>query len=275
MNMDTSQLENILKKSWGKLTVENAISSLLLLAVCLVVVKVIMALLGKVLGRTSMDERMRRLVMRLIRTLLYIVTVLMVAASLGVDVTSLVALVSVFGLAVSLAVQDALSNVASGMVILFSKPFSLGDYVAAGGGEGTVEEIGLTHTKINTYDGLRIMLPNSEIAAGKIVNYTVLGKRRVTHSISASYDDKPEAVMAACRRAIGRTPGVLEDPAPQVVLSQYGESAIEYQLRFWAPADSYWDVYFASLEQVGRCFAEDGVTMTYNHLNVHIVEADK
>ncbi len=269
------QVEQVLQKSWGTMTVEKALSSVVLLLVCLVVVRIIMALSGKVLGRTGMDQRVRKLVLRLVKTVLYIVTILIVAGSLGIDVTSLIALVSVFGLAVSLAVQDVLSNVAGGMVVLFAKPFALGDFVSIGDSDGTVEEIGLTHTKLTTPDGLRIMLPNSQISAGKIVNYTVLGRRRVVHNITASYDDSTEAVLGALRKAAARTPNVLEDPAPQVVLTKYGESSIEYSIRLWTPAECYWDTYFYCLEQVRRCFEEDGVTMTYDHLNVHIVDAPK
>lgn len=273
--VDTSALERFLKMSWGQLTVEKAISAVVLLVVCVAVIRLLASLLAKVLERTGMDQRVRRMVLRLVRTVLYIITGLMVAASLGIDVTSLIAMVSVFGLAVSLAVQDVLSNVAGGMVILFSKPFTLGDYISAGDGEGTVEAISLTHTKLNTFDGLQIMLPNSQMAAGKIVNFTVLGKRRVAHTVSASYEDSTEAVFAACRKAIAHTPYVLADPAPQVVLTKYGESAIEYSVRFWAPTDHYWDAYFACLEEIRRSFEADGVTMTYNHLNVHIVEDGK
>ena len=98
------------------------------------------------------------------------------------------------------------------------------------------------------------------------------GIRRVDHGVSASYDDGTEAVRAACLRAVERTAGVLPDPAPQVVLSAYGESAITYRVRFWAKTEDYWDAYNSSLEEIRRCFAEDGLTMTYNHLNVHIVD---
>ena len=133
-------------------------------------------------------------------------------------------------------------------------------------------EITLTHTKLDTPSGQRVMLPNSRLTAGQIVNYTVRGVRRADHAIAASYDDEPEAVRGACLKALERTPGILPDPAPQVVLTAYGESAIEYRVRFWARTEDYWDAHFRSLEEIHRAFAEDGVTMTYNHLNVHIVE---
>ena len=261
-----------LKAGWGGLTVENVLSALALLLACLAVTRLILGLARKLLDRTAMDQRVRHYALKGAKALLYLLTALIVAGSLGVDVTSLIAVVSVFGLAVSLAVQDVLGNVAGGMVLLFSKPFTLGDYISTGDGEGAVAEITLTHPKLDTPGGQRVMLPNSKLTAGQIVNYTVRGVRRADHTVSASYDDEPEAVRRACLKAVERTANVLPDPAPQVVLTAYGESSIAYHVRFWARTDDYWDAHFQSLEEIRRAFAEDGVTMTYDHLNVHIVE---
>ena len=267
-----SLLDGWMKAGWGKLTAGNILSALALLLVCLAAGRGLLRLADRLMSRSGMDGRMKSYALRGIKALLYILTALIVAGSLGVDVTSLIAVVSVFGLAVSLAVQDVLSNVAGGMVLLFSKPFTLGDYVSTGEGEGEVAEITLTHTKLDTPSGQRVMLPNSKLTAGQIVNYTVRGVRRADHTVAASYSDRPEAVRGACLKALGRTPNILPDPAPQVVLTAYGESSIEYHVRFWAKTEDYWDAHFRSLEEIHRAFAEDGVTMTYNHLNVHIVE---
>ena len=261
-----------MEASWGMLSVEKILWTALLLAVCLVLVRLTMGLVRRLLERSSLEERTSRYVQRGLRALLYVLTALVTAGSLGVDVSSLIALVGVFGLAVSLAVQDVLSNLAGGMVLLFSKPFAPGDYIAAAESEGTVAEITLTHTRLDTFDGLRITLPNSKLAAGKIVNYTVRGVRRADQTLQVSYDCGTEAVKAACLKAIGRTPYVLPEPAPQAVITAYGGSAVEYHVRFWAPADHFWDASYASLEEIRRAFAEDGIVMTYNHLNVHILD---
>lgn len=266
-----SALDGLLQAGWGKLTVERLLSALLLLLVCLAVVRLLLGMTRRLVGRAALDERIKRYILRGLRAFLYLLTSLVMAGSLNIDVSSLIALVGVFGLAVSLAVQDVLGNVAGGMVLLFSKPFTLGDYVSTAGGEGEVEEITLTHTKLDTPAGQRVMLPNSKLMAGQIVNYTVRGVRRADHAVSASYDDAPEAVRSACLKALSRTPNILPDPAPQVVLTAYGESSIEYHVRFWAKTEDYWDAHFRSLEEIHRAFAEDGVTMTYNHLNVHIL----
>lgn len=271
-SIDTSAIEEVMQKSWGKMTLEQLLTALLLLVICLIAMKLVMTLLRRLSGRSKMDERVRRYLLGGVKAVLWAVTVLIVAQSLGIPVTSLIALVSVLGLAVSLAVQDVLSNVAGGMVILFSKPFSIGDYVETTDGEGTVVEISLTHTKLDTYGGQRVMLPNKAVVDGKIINYSARGVRRVDHTITASYDDSTEAVRAACLRAVSRTPYVLADPAPAAVLTAYKDSAVEYHVRFWAEIDHFWDAYSFSLEEIRRCFAEDGVTMTYNHLNVHILD---
>ncbi len=266
-----SALEGLLQAGWGKLTVGRVLSALLLLLVCLTLARLLLGTARRLVERAALDERIKRYILRGLRAFLYLLTALVMAGSLNIDVSSLIALVGVFGLAVSLAVQDVLGNVAGGMVLLFSKPFTLGDYVSTADGEGEVAEITLTHTKLDTPAGQRVMLPNSKLMAGQIVNYTVRGVRRADHAVSASYDDAPEAVRSACLKALERTPGILPDPAPQVVLAACGESSIEYRVRFWARTEDYWDAHFRSLEEIHRAFAEDGVTMTYNHLNVHIL----
>ena len=145
-----SVLGEWMSASLGRLSVGKLLSTLVLLLACLAAARLAMALVERLAARSSMDGRVRRYVIRGVRTLLYLLAALIVAGSLGIDVTSLIAMVSVLGLAVSLAVQDVLSNVAGGMVLLFTKPFSLGDYVDTGDGEGEVEEITLTHTKLDT-----------------------------------------------------------------------------------------------------------------------------
>ena len=266
-----SALDGLLQAGWGKLTVGRLLSALLLLLVCLAVVRLLLGMTRRLVGRAALDERIKRYILRGLRAFLYLLTSLVMAGSLNIDVSSLIALVGVFGLAVSLAVQDVLGNVAGGMVLLFSKPFTLGDYVSTADGEGEVAEITLTHTKLDTFAGQRVMLPNSKLVAGKIVNYTVRGMRRADLTDCASYGDSPEKVRAACLKAVARREDVLPDPAPQVVLTAYGESAIEYHVRFWAKTEDFWDANNAVLEDLRRAFAEEGVTMTYNHLNVHLV----
>lgn len=269
---DVSNMQNWLQKEWADLSLEKVLSTVILALICFIGIRLIMRILTKLTDRSSLDKRVQRAALRVVRGVLYTTAVLILLDSVGFPVASLVALAGVLGLALSLAVQDVLSNIAGGMVLLFSKPFTLGDYISTGDSEGTVEEIGLTHTKLDTFSGQRVMLPNSKLTAGKIVNYTTKGVRRVDHSITASYDDSTESVRAACLKAVADAPGVLQDPAPVVLVSSYGESSIQYTVRFWTRTEDYWNAYSTSLESIRRHFDEDGVTMTYDHLNVHIID---
>ena len=149
----SSLLEQALRAGWGTMTLGKVLSSLALLLACLAAVRLLTALAGRLLGRTTVDARTRGYILKGTRTALYLFAALVFAGSLGIDVTSLIALVSVFGLAVSLAIQDILSNVAAGIELLLAKPFALGDYVATEDAEGEVAEITLTHTKLDTFGG--------------------------------------------------------------------------------------------------------------------------
>lgn len=256
----------------GTLTLTSVLSAALTLIVCLIAIKIVMSIFRKLLAKPAIDERVRLYALGGIRAVLWIITILIVADSLGIPVTSLVAMLSVFTLAISLAVQSVLGNIAGGIVIMLNKPFKEGDYIDTPNGAGTVAKMTLSYTYLNTPDNLQIVIPNSALSAGKVINYTALGTRRVDHTITASYDASVEDVRRACLEAVARTAKVLSDPAPVVLVASYGESSISYAVRMWCNCADYWDVYFASLENIRTCFAEANVEMTYNHLNVHIVE---
>ena len=209
MNVDLSSLSKLL----GHLTLESVLSSLLTLLVCLIVIKILSRLLQRILRRTQLDERLQKFLLSGLRILGYIVTVIIVAQSLGIPSTSLVALLSVASLAVSLAVQGLLSNVAGGMMLLTSRPISLGDYVEVAGVTGYVDEIGMVYTKLHTDDGQVIMLPNSSISGERITNYSTLGRRRIVLSIGVSYDAAVPEVRTALLEAAASIETLLDDPA--------------------------------------------------------------
>ena len=242
------------------------------LVVCILAVRIITVLLRRVLGKTTLEQRVSKYIVSTVRFVLWVVTVLIVAQQLGIPVTSLVALFSVISLAVSLAVQNVLANVAGGLVLLVTKPFAVGDYVDTPCGAGTVKDLTLTYTYLDTPDGLRIAAPNSSLSAGKITNYTALGTLRIEHAVSASYDAPVQTVRQALLDAVARTPDLLDKPAPEVYVNAYGESGIEYIVRAWTKTADYWPAYYALLEGIKTAFDEKSVEMPYNHLNVHIVD---
>lgn len=258
--------------SVGTLALTSILKAALTAIVCIVAIKLIMKMLDRVLGKSKLNEQVCGYAKRAIKAALYIIGVIIVCNDLGINMTSLTALLSVLTLGITLAAEDILGNVAGGMVILSTHPFKIGDFIEAGGISGNVLEIGLNHTKLQTADGQIIMQPNRELAGSKIVNYTTLGRRRIVIKVTASYDAPTEDVKAACREAIMGTPNVLTDPAPEVYLTNYGESSIEYMVRCWTAVDDYWPAYFTLNETIRETFAKHHVEMTYDHLNVHIVE---
>ena len=258
--------------SFGNLTWESVLGALLTLLLCLVAQKLVMTLVRKLLDRPNIDSRVRHYTLSGIRALLWILTVLILADSLGIPVTSLVALLSVFSLAASLAVQSVLANIAGGIVIMLNKPFKEGDYIETSSGAGTVQDITLNYTYLATFDGQRVVVPNSTISADRVINYTVQGQRRAVIQVTASYDAPTETVRQACFRAIEQCGPILSDPAPEVLLSNYLDSSIEYTVRVWCKPEDYGSVYFPLLAKLRETFAEAGVEMTYNHLNVHLMD---
>lgn len=258
--------------SFGNLTWESVLGALLTLLLCLVAQKLVMTLVRKLLDRPNIDSRVRRYTLSGIRTLLWVLTVLILADSLGIPVTSLVALLSVFSLAASLAVQSVLANIAGGIVIMLNKPFKEGDYIETSSGAGTVQDITLNYTYLATFDGQRVVVPNSTISADRVINYTVQGQRRAVIQVTASYDASTETVRQACFRAIEQCDHILSDPAPEVLLSNYLDSSIEYTVRVWCKPEDYGNVYFPLLAKLRETFVEAGVEMTYNHLNVHLMD---
>ena len=265
-------LNAILSQAAGRFSLESLLSSLLTLLVCLLAVRLLMKLLRRLLSRTRLEERVRRYVLTAAKLLLYTLTVIFTAGSLGINMNSLVALLSVGGLGITLAAEDILGNVAGGLVILSSHPFSIGDFIESGGVSGTVGEISLNHTMLLTPDGYTALLPNKELAASKVINYTVLGRRRIVWKMSASYDAPTETVKQACRRAVEATPNILEDPEPTIFLTGFGESGIDYTVYCWTVTDDWWPTQFALAENLRREFAAAGVEIPYNKLDVKIVK---
>ena len=230
---------------------------------------VVLKLLDKILVKSKLEKAAHSLIKSLVRVVLYFVLGLIAASKLNIDVSSIIALASVLTLAVSLAVQSALTNVIGGFTLLYTKPFKSGDFVEIAAESGTVQEIGMTYTKLLTPDNKLIYIPNSSVVAADIINYTVTGTRRVDGTISASYTAPTEKVLEALYAA-AKVPGALTDPAPFAAVNKYGDSSIEYVLRVWCGTDDYWDVNFALNKSVRDSFNQFGVEMTYPHINIHV-----
>ncbi|MCI8651224.1 MAG: mechanosensitive ion channel family protein [Oscillospiraceae bacterium] len=242
-----------------------------LLVACVVVIRIVVTLADRAMTQAKLDRGVRTFLRSGLKVVLWLVAVCALLGYLGVPMTSLVALLSVLGLAVSLAIQGTLSNLAGGIMLLSAHPFSAGDFVEAGGVSGTVQEVGLVYTKLDTIDNKVVYIPNGEISGKTITNYSGNDKRRVELKVTASYNDAPEKVKKAMAGVVESHPLVLPDPEPMIRVSGYASSSIEYILRVWCATGDYWTVYFDLTEQIKTAFDAAGIEMTYDHLNVHII----
>ena len=226
-------------------TMDKWLGAGLTLVIGAVVIKIVMRALNRLVAKLPLDKAMLSFLTAAARIVMVIVLVTMVAGQLDVPITSLVALLSLFALAVSLSVQDVLANVVSGMVILLAKPFAAGSFISTEKAEGTVERIGLMYTHLVTPDNKTVMIPNKELSAERIVNYTEKAYRRVDAKLWLGFeidtDTALEALMAACKRA---AEGYESAEPPFVGINAYQTGAIEYVARVYVPTEAYWDVYY-------------------------------
>lgn len=247
----------------------SVLPAVLILVVGLLIIRIVMNVVTRLLEKTKLEKAAHGLIKSVIRVVLYVLLGLMVADRLGIDVTSIIALASVLTLAVSLSVQNALTNVIGGFTLLYTHPFKSGDYVEVAGKSGTVQEISMAYTVLATPDNKIISIPNSSVVAGDIINYTVSGTRRVEVKVQAVYTESSQKVIDALIQA-GTVDKVMLDPAPMAVIDSYGEGAINYSLRVWTRSEDYWDVYFVINQNVRDIFEAQGIRMVYPHMHVYM-----
>lgn len=260
---------------FNNLNPRQILTIVLLFVGCMAAMKVVLKLTDRAFCRLEVEKSLHTFLHAALRVILWLITLCIVLDYIGVPMTSLVALLGVIGLAISLAIQGTLSNLAGGIQILLSKPFKAGDYVEAGGVGGTVAEVGLAYTKLATVDNKVISVPNGQISAEKIINYTTAERRRVDLVFGTSYDNKPEQVIACIKEVVEAHPKAMAAPEPFVRLSAFKESSIEYTIRVWCATEDYWDLHFDLLEQIKAAFDRVGIEIPYHHLNVHVIRDGK
>lgn len=257
--------------NWSSLSWEILLRALLILLVGIIFNKLLLRTVDRLLLRSASLAPIQRYLRSALSVLLWLVLILVVLGSVGVEMTSIIALLSVAGLAVSLALQNTLSNLAGGIMLLVSKPFTIGDYVEIGAVSGTVSMIGMSYSTLTTVENKEIYIPNSQLSSATIINYTRLGKRRMEITVSASYQDKAEDVKAALADAVSQFPAIFQDPAPEIRLSGYGDSGVNYLIRAWTTTGDYWNTYYQLLEAILPAFQRRGVSMPYPQMDVHLI----
>ena len=252
---------------------QKAIAVICLFVVSMLATKLILMLVDKFMKRTQLDPMVRKILRMSIKIILLFTVCIIVLSSLGISVSSLIATLSIVGVAFSLAIQGFLSNVFGGIQIISNKPFKIGDYVEAGGEAGTVREVGLFYTKLDTPDKKLIQIPNSQIANESITNYSNADRRRVEFIVSISYDNSVEEVREALLGLLNEHPLVLQEEGlvPVAHVKEFRDNDICYTARAWCENKNYWTVYFDVMDAMKPTFEAKGIAFSYPHVNVHMI----
>jgi len=211
----------------------------------------------------------------LLSYLVYAVGTVIVLDIFGVNTNSLIALLGAAGLAIGLALKDTLQNIAAGIMLLFLRPFRVGEFIECGSMAGTVKEINLFTTILETLDGLYISAPNGGIWGNAIKNYTCNGKRRLDIVVGIAYGDSIDAGFSVLRRLIGEESRFMQDPPPQVMVQSMGDSSVNLMLRGWTSVDDYWDVFWDLNKRVKEGIEAEGLSIPFPQQDVHIVSTSK
>ncbi len=200
------------------------------------------------------------------------IVVIAAAGQLGVQTTSFIAVLGAAGLAVGLALQGALANFAAGVLMMIFRPFKAGDYVEAAGVAGSVEEISIFTTKLKTPDNKIVIVPNGQVTSGSITNYSANDTRRVDMAFGIGYGDDIDKAKRIIREVLDADERVLKDPAPVIVLSELGDSSVNFAVRPWAKASDYWGLFFDTQETVKKRFDAEGISIPFPQRDVHIYQ---
>lgn len=274
LTIETEQfsVQKLLETEIGGFSLGNLLAAAVILLISLVVIKLLTKAVRRALERSKLERAIRSFILSCVRVLLWVLVALIIADKLSIPSASLVAVLSVAGLAFSLSLQNTLSNVFAGFTLLMTRPFSSGDFVELGATTGTVISSGLFYVTLVTADRKEIHIPNSDVASSRITNYSTEPTRRVDLAFGLEYDCEAGAVRRALLDAAAAEPRVLSDPAPSVVVSAYNASSVEYSLRAWAATQDYWDVYFALNESCRAALEKDGLSMAFDRLDVRIID---
>ena len=219
------------------------------------------------------DATVSRFLASISRYLVLIVVLIAVLAQFGVQTASILAVLGTAGLAIGLALQGTLSNIAAGVMLLFLRPIKVGEYVDAGGIAGTVDEVGLFSTQLTTFDGVYIQVPNGQIWNSAIKNYSRLPTRRVDVPVGVSYGDDIEKALGVLLSHLQNEPRVLAEPAPEVMVLALADSSVNLNMRCWTNASDYWALRFDLTKAAKELVEGAGCTIPYPQRDVHVIAA--
>ncbi|HET8803194.1 MAG TPA: mechanosensitive ion channel domain-containing protein [Aequorivita sp.] len=265
---------NIYIEKYGQKLIDflpNLIGSILMLLIGLWIIKIINGFIKKFFDKKEYDPTLENFIASLISWGLKIVLFVLVITQLGVESASLVAIIGAAGLAIGLALQGSLANFAGGVLILLIKPFRVGDWISAQGVEGTVKEISIFNTKINTFGNQLAIVPNGKLSNDNIINYTVEGIRRENITFGIGYGDDIKLAKEILLNLVTEQESVLklEDKMPMVAVAELGDSSVNLTLRYWATNDDFWELRWLILEEGKARLEAAGITIPFPQRDVH------
>jgi len=255
---------------WGL----NLVLAIVIFVLGKFVVGLLMSLFSKVMAKSKYDNMLTEFVGSILRAILMLFVIVAALDQLGVDTTSLVAIVGAAGLAIGLSLQDSLKNFAAGVMLLVFKPFRTGDYVEAAGIAGSVEAIGIFTSTLTTPDNKAIIVPNGKIYSDNIINYSAKATRRVDMVFGISYNDDLRKAKAVLNQLLSEDSRILQDPAPTVAVLELGDSSVNIAVRPWVKSADFWGVRFDFVEAVKLRFDQEGLSIPFPQMDVHVKKAD-
>jgi small conductance mechanosensitive channel len=271
-------MEDILKTIYEYLATYGLqiIAALLIFLIGRWLAGVLSRLVEKGLLKSKVDKTIAKFARHLTHIGLLVFVVIAALARLGVETTQFAVALGAAGLAIGLALQGSLANFASGFLMILFRPFKVGDFIEAAGVKGTVKEIQIFNTIIDTPDNVRIIIPNGQVTGGNILNYTANGTRRVDLVVGVSYEDDLKRAKEVIEVVLAGDNRVLKDPAATVAVSELGDSSVNFVVRPWVKATDYWSAYFDITGKVKVALDENGVSIPYPQRDIHIKsESDK
>ncbi|MCA2017740.1 mechanosensitive ion channel family protein [Vibrio tritonius] len=257
-------------------TLRNLVLAVVILFIAVVMAKLVRkGVMASFMKISNGDELVSRLFARVASYAIYLLALVIILDLFGVNTTSLVALVGATGLAIGLALKDTLSNIAAGIMLLILKPIKKGEFVEYAGFSGTVRDIGLFATILETGDGLYISSPNRVVSGATIKNYTRNSRRRMDITVGISYEDSIETGLNVLKELALSHEAVLQDPAPKVLVQMLADSSVNLQLRAWCTVDTYWDTYWSIQRQVKPKIEEAGLSIPFPQRDVHLTVTNK
>lgn len=246
------------------------LKGVLVLVIGLIAVKIILNIITKAFAKSKMEKITQSFLMSIIKFSLYVLLILIVASTLGIPTTGVVALLTACTLAISLSLQDSISNLANGIVIITTKPFKEGDYVSIEGNEGKVRAIKMLTTTIVTNDNKVITIPNSNIVTNEIINYSTMPTRRVDFNFDVAYESDIKKVKEIIEKVIYSDGRVILNPKPFISLKSLDSSSIRFFANCWVDSADYWDVYYYVINSVFNEFKKENISIPYNQLEVRM-----